>query len=70
MKEIYKIRDDIINTIKKEQAENDEQTEDDETETDDEIGLDWIYGSKDKLEKLKKVLMKLNHLILAKIISL
>ena len=65
-KDIYEIRNVIINEIKralKEQTERDEKTEEtekyEETEEDeqnegDNIDLNWIYGSKDQLKELIK----------------
>ena len=65
-KDIYEIRNVIINEIKralKEQTERDEKTEEtekyeeaeeDEQSEGDNIDLNWIYGSKDQLKELIK----------------
>ena len=59
--DLYKTRNYIINAL---EGIEEKETEDTEDTEDDKIDLNWTYGSKDELEKLKKWLVRLRHLIL------
>ena len=48
-KELYKTRGDIINAFKKLKTDETEESE----ESGDDTDLDWTYGSKDELKKLR-----------------
>ena len=61
-KHLYKTRNVIIEAFKKLKTEETEETEENEEseeseESGDDTDLDWIYGSKDELKKLRKVVM-------------
>ena len=62
-KELYKTRGDIINAFKKLETKESEESEENEEskESGDDTDLDWIYGSKDELKKLRNEAMGIKN---------
>ena len=60
-KQLYKTRNDIIEAFKKLKTEETEETKESEKseESGDDTDLDWIYGSKDELKKMRKEAMSI-----------
>ena len=60
-KQFYKTRNDIIEAFKKLKTEETEETKESEKseESGDDTDLDWIYGSKDELKKMRKEVMSI-----------